>query len=137
MREKKINFKSAIPILIIIFGVLQLAGYLGIGIQQSSSRLQIGYQESSSSQSWSANYLLWDGWKQRTIRPTTQPATLHITVQTDAGECSLRISTPNEETVFEKEDIQTSSFDVEVPGKVTVRITANHHKGGFSVEQTA
>lgn len=132
---KRTDFKTAVFILIIIFFVLQLLVYLGIGTQQSPLHFQIGYREISNSQSWSANYIFLYGSKQRTIRPTTQPATLHITVQTDAGECSLQIKNADGEAVFEKENIQTSSFYVNVSGEVVVRIIANKHQGGFSVTQ--
>ena len=78
--------------------------------------------------------ILWDGWQQRTLHPTTQPATLHVTVQTDAGSCALQIESADGEILFEQEDLPTSAFDVEVPGDVVVRFTAGRHKGGFSAE---
>lgn len=87
--RKQMNFKTAVLILVGIVLLLQVMGALGIEVQKSSSYLQIGYWENSSAQSWSADYILWDGWRQRTLRSTTQPATLHITVQTDAGSCAL------------------------------------------------
>lgn len=132
--RKQMNFKAAIFILVGIVLLLQMMGTLGIGVQKSSEHLQIGYWEKSSAQSWSADYILWDGWQQRTLHPTTQPATLHITVQTDAGSCALQVKSADGEILFAQEDIQTSAFDVEVPGDVVVRFTADRHKGGFSAE---
>ena len=66
--------------------------------------------------------------------PTTQPATLHVTVQTDAGSCALQIKSTDGEILFEREDLPTSAFDVDIPGDVVVRFTADQHKGGFSAE---
>lgn len=132
--RKQMNFKMAVLILVGIVLLLQVMGALGIGAQKSSANLQIGYWEKSSAQSWSADYILWDGWQQRTLNPTTQPATLHVTVQTDAGSCALQIESADGEILFEQEDLPTSAFDVEVPGDVVVRFTADRHKGGFSAE---
>ncbi len=132
--RKQMNFKTAVLILVGIVLLLQVMGALGIEVQKFSSYLQIGYWENSSAQSWSADYILWDGWRQRTLRPTTRPATLHITVQTDAGSCALQIKSTDGEILFAQEDIPTSAFDVEVPGDVMVRFIADRHKGGFSVE---
>ena len=132
--RKQMNFKAAIFILVGIVLLLQMMGTLGIGVQKSSAHLQIGYWEKSSAQSWSVDYILWDGWQQRTLHPTTQPATLHITVQTDTGSCALQVKSADGEILFAQEDIQTSAFDVEVPGDVVVRFTADRHKGGFSAE---
>lgn len=132
--RKQMNFKMAVLILVGIVLLLQVMGSLGIGVQKSSSYLQIGYWENSSAQSWSTDYVLWDGWRQRTLRPTVLPATLHVTVQTDGGSCALQIKNTHGEILFEQEDIPTSSFAVEVTENVVVRFTADHHKGGFSVE---
>ena len=59
--RKQMNFKMAVLILVGIVLLLQVMGALGIGVQKSSANLQIGYWEKSSAQSWSADYILWDG----------------------------------------------------------------------------
>lgn len=132
--RKQMDFKTAVFVLVGIVLLLQVMGTLGIGAKKSSVHLQIGYWEKSSAQSWSADYILWDGWQQRTLHPTTQPATLHVTVQTDAGSCALQIKSADGEILFEREDLPTSAFDVDIPGDVVVRFTADQHKGGFSAE---
>ena len=39
----------------------------------------------------------------------------------------------NGRIVFEQENIPTSSFSIEIPGKVRVRINADAHKGSYSM----
>lgn len=59
--------------------------------------------------------------------------TLHIDVTTEEGAIPMEITDDGGKVVFCEEDIGTVSFDVEVPGGVTVRVVGDKHKGSFSI----
>lgn len=59
---------------------------------------------------------------------------LHIEVRTDSGIISVEIQDADGNIIFDELDIGTSSFNVAVSGKVTVKIVADRHMGSFSIE---
>ncbi len=68
----------------------------------------------------------------RNLHPKTD--TLQVEVQTDSGTISIEIQDEDGNVIFDESNIGTASFDVDVSGKVTVKIEADHHKGSFSIE---
>ena len=123
------SLKSTILSIVIAVAAVFLLSNLGIGTLRSATR--IGYVGSDGWSSWSARYTLLDGWLQRTIHPKTD--TLHIEVKTESGTISIQIKDADGNIIFSENNIETSSFEVEVPDKVVIRVEADHHKGSFDI----
>lgn len=124
---------SIVTILVVIFmslGSTFLTSTLGIASTRSAIR--IGYVGNEGYSSWSGRYSSLDGTMKKSIHPDTDM--LHIEARTDAGTISIEIQDADGNVIFDEYDIGTASFDVAVSGKVVVRITADNHKGSFSIE---
>lgn len=122
---------AAILIVILIsFGSICLAGTLGIGSIRSATR--IGYVGTEGRSSWTGRYSSLDGMMKKSIHPKAD--VLHIEVRTDSGIISVEIQDADGNIIFDELDIGTSSFNVAVSGKVTVKIVADRHMGSFSIE---
>lgn len=114
----------------ISFGGIHLTSSLGIGSTRSGTRL--GFVGNESRSSWTGRYSSLDGTMKKNIYPKTD--VLHIEVKTDSGAISIEIQDTDGNVIFDKPDIGTGSYDVDVSGKVVVRIMADHHKGSFAIE---
>lgn len=88
--------------------------------------------ETGGAHSWGSRYVSLNGTIRKTLRP--QGDTLQIQVTTQSGSISMNIQDADGNVVFEQRDMGTGSFQVPVSGKATVTVTADHHKGSFSVE---
>ena len=132
MKYKPKNAKSAILIVVIVLALIFAARFFGIGTARSA--LRIGYVGNDASQKeWSASYLLLSGSLEHTIRPESAPGKLYFEIKTSSGSISVAIRDASGNTVFEKDDIETSTFEVEVPGDVRVSVKGDGHRGSFKV----
>ncbi len=129
MKYKPKSLKSTIILVIIVVAFVLLLSYLGIGTLRNATR--IGYVGKDGRSSWSASYALLDGRLQHTIRPETD--TLHVDVKTESGTISIEMKDADGKIIFSESNLETSSFEVNVPGKVVVKIEAAHHKGSFDI----
>ncbi len=128
MKSKKI--KSVVIIVVGILAILIMTRIFGIGTIRSATR--IGFIEKAGWSDWSASYTTLDGYLQRTIRP--EDNTLLVEVETKSGTIAIEIKDADGNVIFSETDITTSSFEVDVSKKVTIRVKADNHKGSFSFE---
>lgn len=112
--------------------VILFAGYF-LGLTSRGSGLRVGYSDSFTGNTWEARYLLLTGFRERTVNVAGETAMLHVKITTDGGTVDLAVKDMAGNTVFYQESIPTSSFDIEIPGAVTVRITGGDHSGSFSL----
>lgn len=131
MKYKPKNPKTIVLIFVTVIALIVAANFLGIGTMRSAIR--IGYVGNDGWRNWSASYILLNGTMQHTIRPKTSPDILHIEVETEEGTISIEIKDTDGNIIFDGNDIGTTSYEVEVPGKVTIKIVADNHKGSFSI----
>lgn len=124
------SWKTVVILITIIVASILITNFFGIGTQRSA--LRVGYVSHDGWHSWSANYTLLDGWLQHTIRP--QSDILQIDVETESGAISIEMTGADGKVVFFESNIVTGSFEVEVPEKVVIKVEADHHKGGFSMQ---
>lgn len=129
MKYKPKSLKSAIILVVIVVAFILLLSYLGIGTLRNATR--IGYVGNDGWSSWSASYTLLDGRLQHTIRPETD--TLHVDVETESGTISIEMKDEDGNIIFSESNIETSSFEVNVSGKVVIIIKASRHKGSFDI----
>lgn len=129
MKVKPKNAKSAILLIVIIVGAILAMRYFNIGAPRSA--LRVGYVGNEGWSSWTAKYTTLDGNMQRTLHPKDD--VLHIEVETEKGTLSIEIKDSNGTVIFDEDNIGTQSYDIEVSGKITVRIDADNHKGSFKI----
>jgi len=135
MKYKPKSIKSAILIVVVVLVLIFAARFFGIGTTRSAMR--IGYIGNDGSQrEWSASYLLLSGSLEHTIRPESNPGKLYFEIKTSSGIISVVVQDKSGNTVFEKENLETSTFEVEVPGEVRVCIKADGHRGSFKIKTT-
>lgn len=115
-------------ILVVIFVVI-LRG----GVAPSGSGLQMGWVESNTRDHWSATYAYHDGYQQRTINTDGEPTVLKVEIISSSGEIGMTVTDESGNVIYDQQWIDTSSFEIEIPGKVTVKITGEDHKGSFSL----
>lgn len=119
--ENEINFVSV--------GIMLSAGFTSF-----RSATKIGYVGNEMPRTWSGTYYYLDGFMEHTMRPKTEPDTLHIDVETEKGSIFIEIEDTDGNIIFSESEIENESFDVEIDGKITVKIDAKKHKGSFSIE---
>lgn len=98
------------------------------------SGVQIGCVSHGGMRNWSANYRMIDGYFTKTIRPKTDTATLHADITTLEGAISITIKDVDGAILFQQDNIETSTFEVEVSSKVKIEIDATKHKGSYRFE---
>ena len=129
MKRKPKSMKSLVLLAVVIVAAAVGMNALGLGTQRSGVRL--GYVEHAGWRGWSASYAMFNGWARHTIRPAS--GTLYVDVTTTSGTLAIEMKDAGGNPVFSAEDVATSSFEVEVPGKVVVSIEADHHAGSFDI----
>lgn len=102
------------------------------GLVNTRSAIRFGYVGQETPYIWSGKYKSLSGTMNKTFNPKNDK--LHIEVDTVSGSISIEIKDSKKNTIFDKKDIQTSSYDVPIDGKVTVHIKALRHKGRFLIE---
>lgn len=132
MKHKSKSLKKALFIVCIVAALMLTANYFGIGTMRSASC--IGYTGHDGWRNWSASYTRLDGKMKHTIRPKDNQKTLHVEVVTEEGSLSMKIKDAKGNILFEKEQLETSEFDVKAEEKAVVSIEAKGHKGSFLVE---
>ncbi len=124
--------KNKITTIIIVFiGVIAAVIASRFGFASTRTATRVGYAGHNGWRSWSGSYILLDGTMQKSIHPKDD--ILHVEVKTESGRISIEINDADGNVIFDEIDIGTASFNVDVFGKVTVKIVADSHKGSFAV----
>lgn len=120
---------TAVLAVVLVAAVL-VANYFGIGTMRSAFR--VGYFGTESRQCWSASYTLLSGWMRRTLYP--EGDVLQVEVQTEAGTLSMEMWDGEGNLIFSQQDMN-GVYQVPAAGKVVVKITAQDHRGIFSIKR--
>lgn len=91
---------------------------------------RVGYMESGGWSRWSAHYRSLDGSLARTLRPRGQA--YRLTVTTEEGSLGIAI-VAGEDILFSEDNLPTGSWTLTLSGTARVTVTADHHRGGFSL----
>ena len=116
-----------------VIGIFVLILVLKIGFASTRSGLRMGWTESSTRDHWSATYSFHDGYVQRTVNSDADPTVLEIEIISSSGEIGMTVTDENGNVIFDERGIETSSFEIEISGKVIIKITGKDHKGSFSL----
>lgn len=125
--------KSLLWIACGVAAVMLLYLVLGSGIATSGSGLRIGWVENNTADSWTARYALHDGSRQRTVNTDGEPSVIAVDILSVSGELGLTVTDEQGTVLFSQQDIETSSFEILISGRATVKITGDDHKGSFSL----
>lgn len=130
-REKTRGKKWIVWIAVAAICALALAvGALTGGTGELHSSLQVGYVSSSTPGKWTARYHLLTGTEKHTLHP--KQSAYVVTVVTEEGSLSMEIQDETG-TVFSEREMQTGEYPVSLEGKTVVTVTAEGHKGSFTV----
>ena len=132
-RPAHVNRKDWIWICGCVIAVVILVVILRTGVASSGSGLQMGWVESNTRDHWSATYAFHDGYQQRTINADGEPTVLEVEIVSNSGEIGMTVTDENGNVIFDQQGIETSSFEIEIPNKVIVKIIGEEHKGSFSL----
>lgn len=116
-----------------IIGIVILMVALKSGFASTQSGLQMGWLESNTRDRWSATYSFHNGYVQRTINADGEETILQVEIVSSSGDFGMTITDENGTIIYDEQGIDTSSFEIEISGKLTVRITGDDHKGSFSL----
>lgn len=134
MKYKPKSLKSTALIIVIVVMLIAAANFLEIGTMRSATC--IGYVGNDGRRSWTASYSMLDGKLKHTIHPKDTQGTIHVEVVTEDGSISVEMKDADGNVIFDEDDIATSTFNVNISGKVVIRIKADKHKGSFNIEAT-
>ena len=132
-RPAHVNRKDWIWICGCVIAVVIFVIILRSGVAPTGSGLQMGWVESNTRDHWSATYAFHDGYQQRTINTDGEPTVLEVEIVSSSGEIGMMITDENGNVIYNQQRIETSSFEIEISGKVTVKITGEDHKGSYSL----
>jgi len=129
--KKKYNWIWIVVILILVLSVSAL-GFTG-NLGTISSATKIMYFSNVGRDHWSAEYQYFDGYMQRNLW-MEEGDVLKVSIETVEGEVDLTIKDNEGNIIFSEKAVETKVFEVEVSGKITVRIDGDKHEGSFSFE---
>ena len=132
-RPAHVNRKDWIWICGCVIAVVIFVVILRSGVAPTGSGLQMGWVESNTRDHWSATYAFHDGYQQRTINTDGEATVLEVEIVSSSGEIGMTVTDENGNVIYDQQGIETSSFEIEISGKVTVKITGEDHKGSFSL----
>ncbi|MCI8916737.1 MAG: hypothetical protein HFF26_08755 [Oscillospiraceae bacterium] len=118
-------------VLITVAAVAAIFAAQYFGLATARSALRVGYIGSGGRSSWSASYVLLNGVMRRSVHP--DGGSLHIETRTDGGALSIQVEDQDGGIVFEQSDVGTASYDIPVPGAVTVQVEGDWHRGSFRI----
>ena len=132
-RPAHVNRKDWIWICGCVIAVVIFVAILRSGVAPTGSGLQMGWVESNTRDHWSATYAFHDGYQQRTINTDGEPTVLEVEIVSSSGEIGMTVTDENGNVIYDEQRIDTSSFEIEISGKVVIKITGQDHKGRFSL----
>lgn len=132
-RPAHVNRKDWIWICGCVIAVVIFVVILRSGVAPTGSGLQMGWVESNTRDHWSATYAFHDGYQQRTINTDGEATVLEVEIASSSGEIGMTVTDENGNVIYDQQGIETSSFEIEISGKVTVKITGEDHKGSYSL----
>ena len=132
-RPAHVNRKDWIWICGCVIAVVIFVVILRSGVAPTGSGLQMGWVESNTRDHWSATYAFHDGYQQRTINTDGEATVLEVEIISSSGEIGMTVMDEKGNVIYDQQGIETSSFEIEISGKVTVKITGEDHKGSFSL----
>lgn len=125
------NKKQTIIQFLIIIAIVLAVCFGDITSINSSTRMM--YFDSKGKDYWKAEYQYLNGFMQRTLWFEDEDV-LHVSIKTEEGEFALQVKDEAGNVIYSEEKMGTKEFDVDVSGKISIRVEAEEHKGSFLFE---
>lgn len=95
----------------------------------------IGSMESNTNNSMEMSYHRFSGQKDRTINVEGNLA-LDVNIESEQGKLNLTVTDNKDKVIFQKENLETCNFKIELPekGKYHIIVEADAHKGSYKIE---
>lgn len=132
-RPVRVHKKDWLWICGCVVAVVMFVLILSSGTTSFRSGLRMGWVGNNTKDHWNATYSFHDGYVQRTINTDGEPTTLAVEIISNSGEMGMTVTDENGSVIYNEYGIETSSFQIDIPGKVTVKITGEDHRGSFSL----
>ena len=129
MRIKRGNWKTLLIALAII-GVLTVCS-LAFGWSSARSAVRVGYVGNDTPGKWNGTYHSLHGTMKKNMKPKSDLLVLEFT--TENGSLSVQVLDDHKNVVLEQAQVGNQTLQLPVDGRVTVILTADHHKGSFSI----
>ena len=130
MKVKPQSVKGAILLIVVIVAIVTVITYTGIS--HTRSALQIGYIGINGWSSWSGHYQLLDGTMRKTLH-FKEPQDIALKVETESGALSVEIKDKTGNVIFSQSSVGNISRTLSVDGNIVVTLSAEKHKGSFSI----
>lgn len=132
-KEKMTPQKSVITIVAVALVIGFAAwGFLG-GVGTITSGTKMMYVTSAGRDYWSASYQYFDGFAQRNLWVPENADGFELVITSEEGSISVQITDESGAVIFEKENMQSGTYEVKATGKISVRMELEKHKGGFDI----
>ena len=133
VREKStFTMRKMLLTLVLIAGIVVLY-VMNMGSGNVEMALRVGNIEQSTRTSWTARYMFCDGYMQRIMWLPDEAENLNVVVETDEGTIDIIIEDAKGNVIFEKENVGSESFEIEVSRQYKVRLEMEEHKGSFYI----
>lgn len=98
------------------------------------SGIRLGFSEHGTRSEWTAHYQRLDGTMRKTIYPSEDASSYLISVDTKKGSLSIVLTEKDGDIVFSETNIASGTYLVTLTKAVKTVITADGHRGSFSIE---
>lgn len=133
MRIRFARKRAAVPLIVVIavtVAAIIFCVWFMLHITADGHGIRMMFvAESQSRGYWSCHYRSCNGQQEKRFYPTG--ARLHIETETESGSLSIEVRDEDGAVIFQKEDVGTDTYHVDVSGPVTIGIKAEDHRGGF------
>jgi len=130
--KKKVNMKTAIPVMLIILVLFIILKSFGLLTFRSGTR--IGFVGNDGIHKFSGRYFKITGTLIHSLKPSDESNTVHCEVTTKSGSLHVLITQKDGTVIFEKDISGDETFDVTAEGKVKITLTTKGHKGSYLFE---
>ncbi len=127
------SVKGTVLLILAIAAISFIATY-STGIAHSRSALRIGYIGNNGWGSWSGQYELLDGKMRRTLHLGGSLKNITVETQTVSGALSIEIKDKTGNVIFSQNNMESTSHSLSAEGDIVITISANQHKGSFSIQ---
>lgn len=132
-KKRLLNYVAVVLVLAVMgTGLFWAFNFGGIAFDSYSARWKV---ETSWTDRWNVSYSYLNGFRQRSISLGEGTHTFTIEITTESGEINLSITGKDGAEYLKETALPTSTFEVQVEGKerVTIRIDAVKHDGGYKI----
>lgn len=121
--------------LLLIVAVLGSTFFLAFSTAKNASSASFLSVNLKTNTSWRVSHRLLTGTRDAVLNLGDEECTLQIDVVTEEGTLDLTVEDGEGAILFFQHDIPTGSFTISARGKVYVIVTADRHRGSFSVSK--